>query len=78
MGWKISGPTVVWVVAIVAGFLLVRQELRERLIATLQNPENYAGFPLSETPEFDFDKPLDFTMTEPIFPEGTFYRPNED
>jgi len=52
MGWKISGSTVILTVAIVAGFLLVRQELRERLIATLQNPENYAGFPASETPDF--------------------------
>ena len=78
MGVKITGSTLVWVIALVAGLMLVRNSLRNRLIAMLQDTGKYGL--LSESPpisSMDFDKPLQFPITEPIFPEGTFYRPEE-
>ena len=76
MGIKITGTSVLWAIALVAGFLTGRQWLREQLIGMIDevNKQSAKSPPISE---MGFDKPLEFTITEPIFPEGTFYRPEE-
>ena len=78
MGDKITGTTVFWAIALVAGFMLARDWLRDRLVAELQDINKHAV--LTESP--DFDKPLEFdisdlTMTQPIIPESSYYRPDQ-
>jgi len=78
MGFKITGTTVLWAIALVCGFLMGRQWLREQLIGMLEDTTKYAVFPESEPISgMDFDKPLEFTVTEPIFPEGVLYNPEQ-
>ena len=81
MGIKITGLTLLWTIVLVAGFLLARnwlhEQFRDGLIAELQDTDKYAVFP--ESPSMPtFDKPLDFTRTQPIFSEGVLYRPEQE
>lgn len=78
MGDKITGTTLIWAIALVAGFMVARDWLSDRLVTELQDISSHAVLP--ESP--DFDKPLEFnisdlTMTQPIFSEGVLYRPNQ-
>jgi hypothetical protein len=78
MGIKFTGSTLLWVVAIVAGLTLAREYLRGRLVAMLEDTTSYAVFPESEPISgMDFDKPLDFTLTEPILPKSYYYQPGQ-
>ena len=77
MNFKITGTTVLCAIALVCGFLMVRDELRQRLVGMLQDTDKYAVFPESEPLETNFEGPFDFTMTEPVLPSGVMYNPEE-
>jgi len=73
MGGKITGTTVLWAIALAAGFLIGRQWLREQFICMIEETTRQAA----ATPPMDFDKPLEITFTEPILLEGVLYNPDQ-
>jgi hypothetical protein len=65
------GLALLWGAGLLAAWAFGRDYIHEQFKTMIQNVASQ-----SDTPDFDFNKPLEFTMDQPVFPQDHFYNPD--